>query len=55
MPKGGYMGKFARVNLTDGKVEVGNTFDYLPEEVLRRWIGGRGQESISCLRRSTPR
>jgi len=55
LPKGGYMGKFARVNLTDGKVEVGNTFDYLPEEVLRQWIGGRGLGAYLMLKEVDPK
>ncbi|MCD6244214.1 MAG: aldehyde ferredoxin oxidoreductase family protein [Candidatus Korarchaeota archaeon] len=49
------MGKFARVNLTDGKVEVGNTFDYLPEEVLRQWIGGRGLGAYLMLKEVDPK
>ncbi len=55
MPPGGYMGRFVRVNLTEGKVSVENLFDYLPENVLRMWIGGRGLGVYLMLKEVDPK
>jgi len=52
---GGYMGKFVRVDLTNQKVKVENLFDYLPEQVLRSWIGGRGLGVYLMLKEVDPK
>ncbi len=49
------MGKYARVDLTSGNVTVGNTFDLLPDEVLRQWIGGRGLGVYLMLKEVDPK
>ncbi len=51
MPKGGWIGRIARVNLTDGKV----TYESLPEEVLKTWIGGRGLGVYLALKEIDPK
>ncbi len=38
MTKGGWTGKLLRVNLTEGKISV----EDIPEEILLKYIGGRG-------------
>jgi len=48
---GGYMGRLARVNLWSGKVR----YESLPEEVLRKWVGGRGLGVYIMLREVDPR
>ncbi len=45
------MGRIARVNLTIGKV----WYETLPEEVLRKWIGGRGLGVYLALKEIHPR
>lgn len=55
MATGGYMGKFVRVNLSEQKVRVENLFDYLPEEVLKTWIGGRGLGVYLMLKEVDPK
>ncbi|RLG55458.1 MAG: aldehyde ferredoxin oxidoreductase [Thermoproteota archaeon] len=49
------MGKFVRVDLTNQKVKVENLFDYLPEQVLRSWIGGRGLGVYLMLKEVDPK
>ncbi len=49
------MGKFARVDLTNQKVKVENLYDYLPEQVLRSWIGGRGLGVYLMLKEVDPK
>ncbi len=48
---GGYMGRIARVDLWSGKVR----YETLPEEVLKKWIGGRGLGVYLALREIPPR
>jgi aldehyde:ferredoxin oxidoreductase len=52
MPIGGYMGRVLRVNLTDGKLYVE---DLPPEDVLRKWVGGRGLGVYYMLKEVDPR
>ncbi|MEM4788293.1 MAG: aldehyde ferredoxin oxidoreductase family protein [Ignisphaera sp.] len=52
MPFGGYMGRILRVNLTYGKVAVE---DLPQEDVLRKWIGGRGLGVYYMLKEVDPR
>ncbi|MEM4627915.1 MAG: aldehyde ferredoxin oxidoreductase N-terminal domain-containing protein, partial [Ignisphaera sp.] len=52
MPIGGYMGRVLRVDLTHGKILVE---DLPPEDVLRRWIGGRGLGVYYMLKEVDPR
>ncbi|MDK2384707.1 MAG: aldehyde ferredoxin oxidoreductase family protein [Candidatus Korarchaeota archaeon] len=49
------MGRYARVDLTSGKVTVGDTFDLIPEEVMRQWIGGRGLGVYLMLKEVDPK
>ncbi|MDI6754070.1 MAG: aldehyde ferredoxin oxidoreductase N-terminal domain-containing protein [Thermodesulfobacteriota bacterium] len=42
-PKGGWVGKILRVDLTTGKVSVTSTFDYVP-----KFLGGRGLGAKIC-------
>ncbi|RLG46156.1 MAG: aldehyde ferredoxin oxidoreductase [Thermoproteota archaeon] len=49
------MGRFARVDLTEGKVRVESLLDYIPEDVLRMWIGGRGLGVYLMLREVDPK
>ncbi len=49
------MGRYARVDLTSGRVTVGNTFDLIPEEVMRQWIGGRGLGVYLMLKEVDPK
>ncbi|MEM0038709.1 MAG: aldehyde ferredoxin oxidoreductase family protein [Zestosphaera sp.] len=52
MPAGGYMGRVLRVNLTEGRV----IYEPLPpDEVLRKWVGGRGLGAYYMLREVDPR
>ncbi|MCS7365004.1 MAG: aldehyde ferredoxin oxidoreductase family protein [archaeon GB-1867-035] len=51
MPLGGYMGKILRVNLTEQKLRD----ETLPEEVLRKWIGGRGLGVYLMLKEVDPK
>jgi len=48
---GGYMGKILRVNLTDHKL----TDETLPEEILRKWLGGRGLGVYLALKEIDPK
>ncbi|MEM1525740.1 MAG: aldehyde ferredoxin oxidoreductase family protein [Ignisphaera sp.] len=52
MPLGGYMGKILRVNLTYGKVLVE---DLPQEDVLRKWVGGRGLGVYYMLKEVSPK
>ena len=52
MPIGGYIGRVLRVNLTDGKLYVE---DLPPEDVLRKWVGGRGLGVYYMLKEVDPR
>jgi len=52
MPLGGYMGRVLRANLTEGKLLVE---DLPPEDVLRKWIGGRGLGVYYILKEVNPR
>ncbi|MEM0000503.1 MAG: aldehyde ferredoxin oxidoreductase family protein [Desulfurococcaceae archaeon] len=52
MPLGGYMGKVLRVNLSYGRVAVE---DLPPEDVLRKWIGGRGFGVYYMLKEVNPK
>ncbi|MEM2852529.1 MAG: aldehyde ferredoxin oxidoreductase family protein [Ignisphaera sp.] len=52
MPIGGYMGRVLRVDLTHGKILIE---DLPPEDVLRRWIGGRGLGVYYMLKEVDPR
>ncbi len=51
MVLGGYMGKIVRVNLWNGKI----TYETLPEEVLKKWIGGRGLGVYLMLKEVNPK
>jgi len=51
MPFGGYMGQILRVNLTEGRVRV----EALPDEVLRKWIGGRGLGVYLMMKEVNPK
>ena len=42
-PKGGWVGKILRVDLTTGKITVSSTFDYVP-----KFLGGRGLGAKIC-------
>jgi len=48
---GGYMGRLARVDLRTGKVR----YEFPPEEVLKKWIGGRGLGVYLALKEIDPR
>ncbi len=48
---GGYMGRIARVDLWSGKVR----YETLPEEVLKKWIGGRGLGVYLALKEIPPK
>jgi len=48
---GGYMGKIARVDLWSGKIR----YETLPEEILKRWIGGRGLGVYLALKEIPPK
>jgi aldehyde:ferredoxin oxidoreductase len=52
MAVGGYMGQILRVNLTEGKV---SKEPLPPEDVLRKWIGGRGLGVYLMLREVNPK
>ncbi|MGC9010354.1 MAG: aldehyde ferredoxin oxidoreductase family protein [Sulfolobales archaeon] len=52
MPPGGYMGKILRVDLTNQKIRVE---DLPPDDVLRKWIGGRGLGVYFMLKEVDPR
>ncbi len=51
MVPGGYMGKIVRVNLWNGKI----TYETLPEEILKKWIGGRGLGVYLMLKEVNPK
>lgn len=51
MPLGGYMGKLARVDLSTGRIK----YDSLPENILKKWIGGRGLGVYLALKEIDPR
>lgn len=48
---GGYIGKIARVDLRTGKVR----FESLPDDVLKKWIGGRGLGVYLALKEVPPK
>ncbi len=48
---GGYMGRLVRVNLWSGKV----AYESLSDEILRKWVGGRGLGVYLMLREVNPR
>jgi aldehyde:ferredoxin oxidoreductase len=52
MPIGGYMGRVLRANLTEGKLVIE---DLPPENILRKWIGGRGLGVYYMLKEVDPR
>ncbi|MCX8209252.1 MAG: aldehyde ferredoxin oxidoreductase family protein [Sulfolobales archaeon] len=52
LPPGGYVGRILRVNLTDQKLLVE---PLPPEDVLRKWIGGRGLGVYIMLKEIDPR
>jgi aldehyde:ferredoxin oxidoreductase len=52
MAVGGYMGQILRVNLTEGKV---SKEPLPPEDVLRKWIGGRGLGVYLMLKEVNPK
>jgi len=52
MPLGGYMGRILRVNLTEGKLFIE---DLPPDNVLRRWVGGRGLGVYYILKEVDPK
>jgi len=52
MAVGGYMGQILRVNLTEGKV---SKEPLPPENVLRKWIGGRGLGVYLMLKEVNPK
>ena len=49
--KGGYMGKFLRVDLTNQKLRD----ETIPENILRTWIGGRGLGVYLALKEIDPK
>jgi len=51
MVAGGYMGKILRVNLWNGTIRE----ETLPDEILRRWIGGRGLGVYLMLKELNPK
>jgi aldehyde:ferredoxin oxidoreductase len=51
MPPGGYTGRILRVNLWDCSIR----YESLPEDVLRKWIGGRGLGVYLMLKEVDPR
>ncbi len=51
MCPGGYIGRIARVDLWTGRVHI----EFLPENVLRQWIGGRGLGVYLMLREVSPK
>jgi aldehyde:ferredoxin oxidoreductase len=51
MPLGGYIGKILRVDLWGGKVKI----ESLPDDVLRKWIGGRGLGVYLMLKEVDPK
>lgn len=48
-PKGGWVGKILRVNLTSGHISTQATFDYVP-----KFLGGRGLGAKICWDEVTP-
>ncbi|MCC6046471.1 MAG: aldehyde ferredoxin oxidoreductase family protein [Ignisphaera sp.] len=52
MPLGGYMGRVLRANLTEGKLYIESL---PPEDVLRKWVGGRGLGVYYMLKEVNPR
>ncbi|WP_350309101.1 aldehyde ferredoxin oxidoreductase family protein [Ignisphaera cupida] len=52
MPVGGYMGRVLRVNLSEGRVRIE---DLPSEDVLRKWVGGRGLGVYYMLKEVNPR
>jgi len=52
VPLGGYMGRVLRVNLTEGRLYVE---DLPPDDVLRKWVGGRGLGVYYMLKEVNPR
>ncbi|MEM1866736.1 MAG: aldehyde ferredoxin oxidoreductase N-terminal domain-containing protein, partial [Zestosphaera sp.] len=48
---GGYMGRLARVNLRSGCIR----YEFPPDEVLKKWIGGRGLGVYLALKEIDPR
>lgn len=51
MALGGYMGRLLRVNLWSSRIR----FESLPEEVLKKWIGGRGLGVYLMLKEVDPK
>ncbi len=51
MVLGGYMGRFARIDLWSGKVK----YETIDEAILRKWIGGRGLGVYLALKEIPPR
>lgn len=51
MPLGGYMGRILRVNLYKEEIRV----ETLPDEVLKKWLGGRGLGVYLLLKELNPK